>query len=744
MDEKESQLSSLNASFTHGLSEILAEGLLKPGHSERRAVSGSHQISGKGPIVPFKVTVSLRNPFAQKNIAPLIKNLQGASFVDLDQSLVAAIEKLLNKAGDSEKTLKVLEQNLGRLLEEWSIQDSETPVLLKDLGIEPRDYLRETLEKLLLWLKTRNSGDRAVCNFVWATGLGKSYLALLLVALLPEDEQVLIVTSSQLLINQLARLFSRLGRSISHVSCAAVPPGVELGPIGQIVLMTNRGASLEAGAAELASLNGKVTHLSRLIRPSLLIVDEMDTTYTMDQWAAVEGWMNQGSVVIAMSATRDHLVKANNYNGPLLDKISVGGVEYVLLRLGRDFYGPTVVDIGLASGIDRKLLLMPKYFQWVLPLHLSVLNDAEADRSFEDICAFVFSQMVRPQYRKWLIEVDGSWKAMIFTARSIERSLYMVEAATEAGIGFSLEAVTSDSAPIEREASIARIEKGEVNGIVGPNSLSRGLDISRLKVLIRLNPRSSMHTTIQEIGRINRAIHTGQHVQETPDSAIVIIDVVAPDWSRYITVPEALRFCGLSDVALAGLDDASPWFEKLKRSPNSLRPKIGAIWGDTLHKVFSWFIYNFPEYSQLLNEKEFERVLFFQYIRDQSRIGSGLKLSESDKACVHVCITDIVHIFELEDDPQWLSVENILMSGTVEFVTSDIFLRLDEIVEEWMEKYQLEEYSLRHKFSLRLSNASESGAYYHVDVWEELLGEGGLDVDSVGSTFEHIFDAYSE
>jgi hypothetical protein len=247
-----------------------------------------------------------------------------------------------------------LEQNLDILLKEWPKEGEATPLLLTNLGIQSRGYLRETLEGVLNWLKRRPSQEKAVCNCVWATGLGKSYLALLLAALLPEDQQVLVITSSQILVNQLARLFGVLGRKITHVSCAAVPSSVELSPFGQVVLMTNRGASLDADSVK--PTQGKVTHLTRLIRPHLLIVDEMDTTYTIDQWNQVSIWMGQGTVVIAMSATRDHLVKAINYTGSSLDRVFVGDVEYAVVKLGRDFYGPTVADIGLASAIDRKLL----------------------------------------------------------------------------------------------------------------------------------------------------------------------------------------------------------------------------------------------------------------------------------------------------------------------------------------------------------------------------------------------------
>jgi hypothetical protein len=366
---------------------------------------------------------------------------------------------------------------------------------------------------------------------------------------------------------------------------------------------------------------------------------------------------------------------------------------------------------------------MPKYFQWVIPLALSALIDAEADDGFDKVCSFVFAQMVRPEYRIWLTEADGSWKTMMFTARSIERSLYLVDAAHDAEIGFSLEAITSDTAPVEREASIARIQRGEANGIVGPNALSRGLNIPGLKVLIRLNPRSSMHTTIQEIGRVNRAIRSDRPENQEPATSIVIIDVVTPDWSRYITVPEALRFCGLSNAALNELNDGNLWFEEIRRSPNSLRPSIQGIWGDTVHRVFNWFLQSCPQYAGMLSEHELERVLFHQYIQDASRIGGGLKFDESDKAFVHVCITDIVHIFELEADEEWLSVENALASGLVGVITPDMVSRLDEIVEEFIEHYQLEECNLRHEFSVRLGNASKSGIYYHEIVWRVLLGK---------------------
>jgi superfamily II DNA or RNA helicase len=709
---------SLNSSFPPGLSEILDGCPRTFDRSGKKYSGGGRGSRATKTVLPFQVTVSLENAFARTNISPLIESSKETLSVDLDLDRVSAIEKLLKKPGDSSETLNILKQNLEALLNQWQDVD---PVLLEDLHIEPRGYLRESLEAIHRWLEERPSGGNAVCNCVWATGLGKSYLALLLAALLPEDQQLLVVTSSQILVSQLARLFSVLGRSISHVSCAAVPPDVELSPFGQVVFMTNRGASLDADSAQIKATQGKVTHLTRLLRPHLLIVDEMDTTYTMDQWKQVTEWMNQGTVVIAMSATRDHLVKASNYSGVSLDRIFVGGVEYALVRLGRDFYGPTVVDIGLAHAIERKLLARPLYFQWVIPLPSSALSGSGIDEDFEQVSRFIFDQMQRPEYRGWLTEANGKWKKMMLTARSIDRSLFLVEAAQEAAIGFRLEPITSDVAPIVRETSIARLQKGEADGIVGPNALSRGLNIPDLKVLIRLNPRSSMHTVIQEIGRINRAIGNLQSGKVSPESSIVIIDVVTPDWNRYITVPEALRFCGLSESTLAELHADTAWFEDLRRSPNSLRPRIKGTWGDTLTEVYSWFVENYPQHSPYLGRGEFEKALFNFYIKDPSRIGSRLPLSESDKGFIHSCLTDIVHIWELEHDPEWLSAENVITSGRVQSVGPDMVSCLNEIVEEWMEEYHLEEYNLRHEFSIRLASTSKSRSYYHEMVWEELF-----------------------
>jgi hypothetical protein len=128
-----------------------------------------------------------------------------------------------------------------------------------------------------------------------------------------------------------------------------------------------------------------------------------------------------------------------------------------------------------------------------------------------------------------------------------------------------------------------------------------------------------------------------------------------------------------------------------------------------------------------LSFNEFEKVLFSHYIQDNSRIGSGLPLSESDKGWVTVCFVDIIHVLNLESDSQWLSAEKAVMTGRVFSVSTEMVSRLDQIVEEWMDEYQLEESNLRLQFSVQLSNASKSRIYYHEMVWEELFRGGSFD-----------------
>ena len=172
LSSKETEKKILEPALVRELSEILSDSTGKPKKATSTKKNGQTGISQRQ--VPLKVKVSLDNPYVRENICPLVDSSPGATSIDLDSSMVSKLEKLIRRSGTPVKTLSALQSNLETLLGEWS-EPEVAPALLNDLAIEPRGYLRETVEGILGWLNKGSPGNRAVCNIVWATGLGKSY-----------------------------------------------------------------------------------------------------------------------------------------------------------------------------------------------------------------------------------------------------------------------------------------------------------------------------------------------------------------------------------------------------------------------------------------------------------------------------------------------------------------------------------------------------------------------------------------
>jgi hypothetical protein len=271
----------------------------------------------------------------------------------------------------------------------------------------------------------------------------------------------------------------------------------------------------------------------------------------------------------------------------------------------------------------------------------------------------------------------------------------------------------------ERRIVVDMFKSRQLVALLGSNVIGRGLDV-RAKVLVRLNPRSSMQLTIQEIGRINRAVSINTDYGNSSSESLVVIDVLTPDWEGHVTADAAFAFEGLDPATVQGLLGELPLFERLRQSNGVLKPKLQRFWGKSLSTIYASFIKDFPE-----NESCISLVQLRQYLRSLDGWDSTLTVSdtlnESDLAYVQSALISTLQAVQLEDDPEWLTYSDVstyhnlapyaeVMEGLMEIVDSFLDQESDLAIE-----------FLVQKPVLQINTLPEAQSFFHVIVWRSYL-----------------------
>jgi superfamily II DNA or RNA helicase len=184
---------------------------------------------------------------------------------------------------------------------------------------------------------------------------------------------------------------------------------------------------------------------------------------------------------------------------------------------------------------------------------------------------------------------------------SIEGSGQLVELYNTRGI--IVEAVHSGRTERQNSNALARVHKGELDGIVGVGMLGEGLDIPDLKVAVFHVPPKSFPFTIQLIGRVTRPIGGGGV------SAYIVAD------------PEQLREEGVErEVRRLYSEDYDGWHGLI---PELVRQVSGTVLRDRTHRASALVIG-----AYLDDLRPFLSTRLYRVSPDNIDLGADVKLND--------------------------------------------------------------------------------------------------------------------